>query len=37
LAIGRTDVALELETRGYEHIKEVVGYLEQKGYNLTVL
>ena len=37
LAIGRTDVSLELETRGYEHIKEIVGYLEGKGYNLTVM
>lgn len=37
LAIGRTDVSLELETRGYEHIKEIVGYLEGRGYNLTVL
>ena len=37
LAIGRTDVSLELETRGYEHIKEIVRYLEGKGYNLTVM
>lgn len=37
LAIGRTDVSLELETRGYDHIKEIVGYLEGKGYNLTVM
>ena len=37
LAIGRTDVSLELETRGYEHIKEIVGYLVGKGYNLTVV
>ncbi len=37
LAIGRTDVSLELETRGYDHIREVVGYLEAKGYNLTVI
>ncbi len=37
LAIGRTDVSLELETRGYEHIREIVGYLEGKGYNLTVV
>lgn len=37
LAIGRTDVSLELETRGYEHIKEIVGYLEGKGYSLTVV
>ncbi|MFZ4855270.1 MAG: threonine ammonia-lyase [Desulfuromonadaceae bacterium] len=37
LAIGRTDVSLELETRGYEHIKEIIGYLEGRGYNLTVV
>lgn len=37
LPIGRTDVSLELETRGYEHIKEIVGFLEEKGYNLTVV
>ncbi len=36
LAIGRTDVSLELETRGYEHIKEIVEYLEDKGYILEV-
>lgn len=36
LAIGRTDVSLELETRGYEHIKQIVAYLEEKGYSLTV-
>ncbi|MBL0225187.1 MAG: threonine ammonia-lyase [Geobacteraceae bacterium] len=36
LPIGRTDVSLELETRGYEHIKEIVGYLEGRGYQLTV-
>ncbi|MFA7061596.1 MAG: threonine ammonia-lyase [Pedobacter sp.] len=37
LAIGRTDVSLELETRGYDHIKEIVYYLEGKGYNLNVV
>jgi len=37
LAIGRTDVSLELETRGYEHIREIISYLEGKGYNLTVV
>src|SRR6185369_7497074 len=37
LAIGRTDVSLELETRGYEHIKEIVSYLEGCGYLLTVV
>jgi threonine dehydratase len=37
LAIGRTDVSLELETRGYDHIREIVGYLEGRGYNLTVM
>lgn len=36
LAIGRTDVSLELETRGYEHIKEIVSYLEGKSYRLSV-
>lgn len=36
LAIGRTDVSLELETRGYEHIREIVSYLEKKGYSLFV-
>lgn len=37
LTIGRTDVSLELETRGYEHIKEIVSYLKGRGYNLTVV
>jgi len=37
LTIGRTDVSLELETRGYEHIKEIVDYLEERGYHLTVM
>jgi threonine dehydratase len=37
LPIGRTDVSLELETRGYEHIKAIVGFLEGKGYQLTVM
>lgn len=37
LAIGRTDVSLELETRGYDHIREIVDYLEGRGYNLTVV
>ena len=36
LAIGRTDVSLELETRGYEHIREVTDFLEGKGYKLSV-
>lgn len=36
LAIGRTDVSLELETRGYEHIKEIISFLELKGYCLYV-
>jgi threonine dehydratase len=37
LPIGRTDVSLELETRGYDHIKEIVGFLEGRGYRLTVM
>lgn len=36
LSIGRTDVSLELETRGYDHIADIVGYLESRGYSLTV-
>ncbi|MDO9067465.1 MAG: threonine ammonia-lyase [Deltaproteobacteria bacterium] len=37
LSIGKTDVSLELETRGYDHIKEIIDYLGGKGYNLTVV
>lgn len=37
LAIGRTDVSLELETRGYEHIEQIVTYLKERGYNLSVV
>lgn len=37
LAIGRTDVSLELETRGYEHIRDIVDFLEKSGYKLTVI
>ncbi len=37
LPLGRTEVILELETRGYEHIREVVDYLEAKGYEVTAL
>lgn len=36
LALGKTEVSLELETRGYEHIQGVIEHLEGKGYNLTV-
>lgn len=37
LPIGRTEVVLELETRGYEHIREIVDHLEGKGYEVTAL
>lgn len=37
LPIGKTEVVLEVETRGYEHIREVVDHLEGKGYQVTVL
>lgn len=37
LALGKTEVSLELETRGYEHIREVVSHLENKGYRLSVV
>lgn len=36
LALGKTEVSLELETRGYEHIREITNHLEAKGYNLSV-
>jgi threonine dehydratase len=34
--LGRTEVQLELETRGYEHIREVIAYLEGQGYEVEV-
>lgn len=37
LPLGRTEVLLELETRGYEHIREVIGYLNGRGYEVEVL
>jgi threonine dehydratase len=36
LPLGKTEVSLELETRGYEHIKEVIAHLEQRGYEVAV-
>lgn len=37
LALGKTEVLLELETRGYEHITEIIDYLERKSYEVTVV
>ncbi len=37
LPLGRTEVSLELETRGYEHIEEVIRYLTGRGYDVEVL
>jgi threonine dehydratase len=37
LPIGRAEVLLELETRGFEHIQRVVGYLSERGYELEVV
>lgn len=37
LPLGRTEVLLELETRGYEHIREVIESLNLKGYEVEVL
>ncbi|MBT0663519.1 threonine ammonia-lyase [Geobacter pelophilus] len=37
LPIGKTEVHLELETRGYEHIQDVIGHLKQAGYEIDVL
>jgi threonine dehydratase len=36
LALGRTEVRLELETRGYEHIERVVEHLRGRGYDVEV-
>jgi threonine dehydratase len=36
LALGKTEVSLELETRGYEHIREIIEYLKGKGYALDM-
>ena len=35
--LGKTEVLLELETRGYEHIREVIEYLNGQGYEVEVL
>jgi len=37
LPIGKTEVLIELETRGYEHIGEVVTYLQGAGYQVDML
>jgi threonine dehydratase len=37
LALGKTEVSLELETRGYEHIREIIEYLQKKRYSITVV
>jgi threonine dehydratase len=37
LALGKTEVSLELETRGEEHMKEVIEYLKKRGYSMTVV
>jgi threonine dehydratase len=37
LPLGRTEVLLELETRGYDHIQDVVTFLDKKGYEVEVM
>jgi threonine dehydratase len=37
LPIGRTEVLVELETRGAEHIQEVITHLTETGYLLEVM
>ncbi|HTY21480.1 MAG TPA: threonine ammonia-lyase [Geobacteraceae bacterium] len=37
LPVGRTEVLLELETRGFEHIQAVISHLNHKGYDVKVL
>ena len=37
LPVGRTEVLLELETRGFEHIQAVINHLNHRGYDVKVL
>ncbi|RQW84177.1 MAG: threonine ammonia-lyase [Geobacter sp.] len=37
LPLGKSEVILELETRGFEHIRTILKHLETKGYEVTVL
>lgn len=37
LPIGKTEVLVELETRGYDHIREIISYLGKVGYEIEVL
>lgn len=37
LPLGESEVILELETRGFEHIETILKHLEEKGYEVTVL
>ncbi|MDD2318439.1 MAG: threonine ammonia-lyase [Geobacteraceae bacterium] len=37
IPLGETAVIVELETRGFEHIKNILDHLERKGYEVTVL
>jgi threonine dehydratase len=37
LPLGQTEVLMELETRGYEHIEDVIKYLTGRGYEVEVL
>ena len=37
LPLGESEVILELETRGFEHIKTILKHLEEKGYEVTVM
>jgi threonine dehydratase len=37
LPIGKTEVLVELETRGVEHIQDVIRHLSQTGYQLQVI
>lgn len=37
LPLGKTEVLLELETRGYEHIQEIIAHLGKQGYEVDVV
>ncbi len=37
LALGKTEVLIDLETRGNEHTREVISHLQNMGYNISAI
>jgi threonine dehydratase len=35
--MNETDVELDLETRGHDHVEDLLGALREKGYRVEVL